>query len=238
MEEGKVFAEKQLELIRDRMEKDHSAEVQRLKKELLDCREDLNHEQDQRTRLQVLETTQHTELTQLRAELSELSEAKVQADRLESELTQMTKVCQNSKKALASETTELNALRRRFKTIEKETRKINQELHDSESELGVLRVEHKKLSEGRDSVITSVRKELIVSHKNEMSQLKKEGEERVEKTKRELKTYYEGMIADKTKATVELEEELSTTKSDLERLLSDFDEAIKARSVRGFFLNM
>ncbi|POM79802.1 Lamin-like protein, partial [Phytophthora palmivora] len=82
LEGAKFAAERELETIRQRMQQEIDSVRSRLTKELEETRKKLDDEMEQNAQLQTLEQEQHKELVKLRAQQTELGEAKVLVETL------------------------------------------------------------------------------------------------------------------------------------------------------------
>lgn len=229
MEDNKSAAERELETIRERMQKDIDNLKTRLSGELEETRKKLDMELDQKARLQVLEQEQHVELVRLRAQVKELSAIKALAESLKVELTKEKASAVASKEELSTLTTSLQAARRRIKDLERENRNLEATINDTSKELEHLRKKSADFDLTRDSEITNIRKEMNGKHQEALAQWKKDTEDRLGVVEKEVRNYFENVVAGLKNQVDDLSTELESTKKELDRTANDYEESLQVR---------
>nr|CCA19858.1 laminlike protein putative [Albugo laibachii Nc14] len=229
MEDAKTVAERELETIRDRMQQDMDVVRLRLTKELDDTRKKLDHELDQKTRLQILEQEQHVELVKLRAQVKELGDLKTLTEQLKSELSKERSNATAAKEELSRQTTELQAVRRRIKDLERERRGMDAALSDATTELEHLRKKSATFDLVRDTELSNIRKEMNAKHQEALANWKKDTEDRIHAVEKEVRNYFEGVVTTSKSQAEELSLELDSTKKELDRTANDYEESLQVR---------
>ncbi|RLN93880.1 hypothetical protein BBJ28_00016140 [Nothophytophthora sp. Chile5] len=229
LEDAKNAAERELETIRQRMQLDIDNLKARLGKDLDETRKKLDDELEQNARLQVLEQEQHVELLKLRAQMKELSEIKVLAETLKMELTREQAAASSSKEALSVQTTQLQSARRRIKELERENRGHVAALNDASQELEHLRKKSSDFDLTRDSEVATIRKDMNAKHQEALAQWKKDTEERLHTVESEVRSHFESVVGGMRNQLDDLSVELDSTKKELDRTATDYEESLKVR---------
>lgn len=223
-------AQHDLTTMRERMEKEISSVRNQLSKELKETRADLEHEIEEKTRLQILESDQHTELKALRLEVKELRDAKEIADRLQVEIEKERLNASTAKEALAARNIELASVRRRANSMEKEMRKLSADLKDAIAEGDRLRDENAEFLTGRDQAVDALRKEWHEKSRKDRAAWTEASEKRVAQVEKEAKEHFAAVIETKQHEVDALREELSATKKELETTTADYEVVFKDRT--------
>ncbi|KAF4042894.1 Intermediate filament domain-containing protein [Phytophthora infestans] len=216
LEGAKHAAERELETIKQRMQQDLESVRLRLTKELEETRKKLNDEIDQNAKLQTLEQEQQKELVKLRAQQTELGEAKVLVETLRVQLDREKANATSAKETLSEQTTQLNLARRRVKELERDLRSHAALLSDATKELEELRRKSVDFDLTRDAEMTKLRREWTAKHLDAQAQWKKDAEDRLQSM--EMETQLDDVRA-----------ELDSSKMELDRTANDYEESLKAR---------
>ncbi|KAG3120334.1 hypothetical protein PI124_g1529 [Phytophthora idaei] len=228
-ESAKQAAERELETIKQRMQQDLDRVRSRLTKELEETRKKLNDEMDQNAKLQTLEQEQHKELVKLRAQQTELGEAKVLVETLRVQLDRERDNATSAKETLSEQTTQLNVARRRVKELERELRDHKAALNDSTQELEELRKKSVDYDLTRDAELTKLRREWTAKHLAAQAQWKKETEDRLQSMEMEVRSHFDSVSGSLQTQLDDVRAELESTKKELDRTANDYEESLKAR---------
>ncbi|TDH73705.1 hypothetical protein CCR75_007402 [Bremia lactucae] len=243
LEGAKNAAERELETIKQRMQQDLDSVRTRLTKELEETRKyelevscsmmslsrKLDDEVDQNARLQTLEQEQHKELVKLRAQHAALGNANVVAETLRVQLEKEKATATSAKEALSEQTTQLHAARRRVKELERELRGHVALLSDATQELEELRKKSVDFDSIRDAELSKVRREWTAKHLEAQAQWKKDSEERFQGMEMEVRNHFASVTTSLETQLDDVRTELESTKHELDRTASDYEESLKAR---------
>ncbi|ETO76261.1 hypothetical protein F441_08235 [Phytophthora nicotianae CJ01A1] len=229
LEGAKHAAERELETIRQRMQLELESVRSRLTKELEETRKKLNDEIDQNAKLQTLEQEQHKELVKLRAQQTELGEAKVLVETLRVQLDREKANAVSAKETLSEQTTQLNLARRHVKELERELRGHSAALGDATKELEELRKKSVDFDLTRDAELTKLRREWTAKHLEAQAQWKKDAEDRLQSMEMEVRSHFESVSGSLQTQLDDVRTELESTKTELDRTANDYEESLKAR---------
>ncbi|CEG48270.1 lamin-l-like isoform x1 [Plasmopara halstedii] len=229
LEGAKHAAEKELETIKQRMQQDLESVRLRLTKELEETRKKLDDEMDQNARLQTLEQEQYKELVKLRAQQTELGNAKVLAETLRVQLEKEKADATSAKETLSEQTTQLNVASRRVKELERELRGLLALLNDAKQELEELRKKSTDFDLTRDAELSKLRREWAAKHLEAQAQWKKDTEDRLQSMEMEVRSHFESVSSSLQNQLDDVQTELDSTKKELDRTATDYEESLKAR---------
>ncbi|GMF28624.1 unnamed protein product [Phytophthora lilii] len=229
LEGAKHAAERELETIKQRMQQDLESVRTRLSKELEETRRKLDDEMDQNARLQTLEQEQHKELLKLRAQQTELGEAKVLVETLKVQLDREKANAESAKETLSEQTTQLNSARRRVKELEREVRGHVAALTDATQELEELRKKSADFDLTRDAELSKLRREWTAKHLEAQAQWKKDAEDRLRTMEMEVRSHFDSVSGSLQSQLDDVRSELESTKKELDRTATDYEESLKAR---------
>lgn len=169
------------------------------------------------------------ELVKLRAQVKELSTYKELTESLTAELAKERANAKSSKETLSVQTTQLQSSRRRIKELERETRNFEASLNDATLELEELRKKSADFNITRDSEITHIRKEMSLKHQEALALAKKDKEEQIQAVEKEVRNYFEGMVTGFKSQVSILNDDLESTKQELERTATEYEDSLKVR---------
>ncbi|KAL4106965.1 hypothetical protein PRIC1_005000 [Phytophthora ramorum] len=229
LEGAKHAAERELETIKQRMQQDMESVRSRLTKELEETRKKLDDEMDQNARLQTLEQEQHKELVKLRAQQTELGEAKVLVETLRIQLDREKANAESAKETLSEQTTQLNSARRRVKELERDMRGHVAALSDATQELEELRKKSADFDLTRDAEMTKTRREWATKHLEAQALWKKDAEDRLHTMEMEVRSHFDNVVTSLQNQLDDVRTELDSTKKELDRTANDYEDSLKAR---------
>lgn len=184
---------------------------------------------DQNARLQTLEQEQYKELVKLRAQQTELGEAKVLVETLRVQLDREKANANSAKETLSEQTTQLNTARRRVKVLEREMRGHVAALSDATQELEELRKKSADFDLTRDAELTKLRREWTAKHLETQAQWKKDAEDRLHTMEMEVRSHFDSVSGSLQNQLDDVRAELESTKKELDRTANDYEESLKAR---------